>query len=131
MIMARGRRSDRDKVRKSFLWSVGQSVGRSIGGGLDGEGQSGTADGRKFLLLFRTALFPKRKKSILNYFWAHQYFKTLVQTVLIFTFLTAIDYARVVCVGCLGILTPSKQHLCNITMHAFLNRIEWYCTKYG
>ena len=38
-------------VKRSFLWSVGPSVG----GESDGKGHWRTADGRKFLLLFRTA----------------------------------------------------------------------------
>ena len=37
------RRLDRGKVRKSFLWSVGLSVG----GGSDGKGRSRRADGRR------------------------------------------------------------------------------------
>ena len=37
------------------FFMVGQSVRRrGVGGGSDGEGRSRTADGRKFLLLFRT-----------------------------------------------------------------------------
>ena len=39
-------------VRRSFLWLGSPSVG----GESDGEGHCRTADGRKFLLLFRTAL---------------------------------------------------------------------------
>ena len=46
-----GRTSDKGNVRRSFLWSVGPSVG----GEFDGEGHCRTADGRKFFLLFRTA----------------------------------------------------------------------------
>ena len=43
----RRRTSDRGYVKRSFLWSVGPSVG----GESDSEGHCRTADGRKFLLL--------------------------------------------------------------------------------
>ena len=47
-----GRTSDKGNVWRSFLWSDGPSVGVES----DGKGHCRTADGWKFLLLFRTAL---------------------------------------------------------------------------